>query len=106
MKLINVQPVILTAAAGLLRASCPDLPGAARVDAPARVPGRALRVTEAAARLGISRSLVFKLMRDGRLERVRLGARTTRVTESSLLRLTNGMGDPDAPRASSRRARA
>jgi excisionase family DNA binding protein len=45
---------------------------------------RLLRPAEAAARLSISRSYCYQLLKEGRLPSVRLGARSIRVPEDLL----------------------
>lgn len=53
-------------------------------------------VTTAGALLGISRRQVFSLLASGKLARVRLGRRTTRVERASIDRLIASAHDPKA----------
>lgn len=45
---------------------------------------RLLTVREAAARIGVGRARIFEMLKDGTLQRVSLGTRSTRIPESSL----------------------
>lgn len=53
-------------------------------------------VTTAGILLGISRRQVFSLMASGRLVRVRLGRRTTRIERASIERLIASVHDSKA----------
>ena len=49
-----------------------------------------LSVRDAAAILGIGESLAWKLIHDGKLTRVSLGARTTRVRVKEVMEMSRG----------------
>ena len=72
-----------------LTAKAPDTAGA-RPAEPER--GRLLNVRQAAERLACSRSVVFALLRQNRLSRVKLGARSTRIPEDSVAALAERGG--------------
>ncbi|MCA8278854.1 helix-turn-helix domain-containing protein [Burkholderia cepacia] len=50
-------------------------------------PDRLYRIAEASKTLGVSRSTVYRLMRDSKLELVKIGARSSGVTGKSLIAL-------------------
>gem|GEM_PF-6698797 len=53
-------------------------------------PGTALTVEETARRLSCSRKTVFELLRTGRLPRVKLGPRATRIPAAAVVELLEG----------------
>jgi excisionase family DNA binding protein len=53
-------------------------------------------IAEVQGRLGVSRDRVFALIRAGRLEAVKLGARTTRIPSDSVDELIAGLREPHA----------
>ena len=63
--------------------------------APASAPALAHSIENAAKRLGIGRTMVFKLIGDGRLKAVRMGQRTL-VPETSLVEFLASL-DPVMP---------
>lgn len=55
-------------------------------------PGRSMSPAQAAARLQCSKGTVFNLLRAGRLPRLKLGARTTRIPEAAVSALVERGG--------------
>ena len=56
------------------------------------VPGKLLTIHEAAARLSCSKRTVWRLIAAHRLPSIRLGARSTRVPEAALVKLSEEGG--------------
>jgi excisionase family DNA binding protein len=50
-----------------------------------------LRIPEAAARLGVGRTTLYRLIREGSIETVRVGAKARRVPVDSLDRYADGL---------------
>jgi len=99
MKVNRVESATLQAVVTLLKPACPDLDevrlvqalkqfsGSAPASAPlAPVPGKALSPKQAAERYNCSRGTIFRLLREGKLPRLKLGARTVRIPEAAIAR--------------------
>ena len=105
MKLNRIESATLQAVVTLLKPACPELDEVRLVQAlkqfsgsapastaPAPVSGRALSPRQAAERYNCSRGTIFRLLREHKLPRLKLGARTVRIPEAAIARHMEGGG--------------
>jgi len=96
---MKINPQVLAAAVAVLRTANPEITAAAleqALDAPPPVaaspsaPRRMFTLGEFAKLIGVSLPTVFRMMKSGELQTVKIGQRNTRITAAEVDRYVNG----------------